>query len=125
MPVKEIRFLEKSKSKYSGLVFILFISFLLFNCSSDNRIDEKILAKIYVEKLIVEEQYPNKDSLKIKTDEIFKKYSISRNSYVNAVKSLDYDKEKWEEFFKYSKEYIDTLKANLNKKDLQKNKLKK
>ena len=108
--------LKKDKIKYRSVVFIFFILFAIFSCSSNNNIDDRTLAKIYVDKLIVEEQYPNKDSLKIKTEEVFKKYSITRGEYTNAVKLLEYDKERWEKFFEYSKEYLDTLKSNLDKK---------
>ncbi len=105
--------MERLHSKY--LIFFSFVllavSFL--NCSSNNKIDKEKLAKIYVDKLIIEEQYHNTDSLALKTDEIFKKYSVTKDNYTEAIKSLEYDKEQWEEFFKFSKEYLDTLKAHL------------
>ncbi len=108
--------MKKLYTKY--LVFFSFsiTAFFFVGCSSNNTIDKEKLAKIYVDKLILEEQYHNTDSLELKIDEVFKKYSVTKDNYTEAIKSLEYDKEKWEDFFKFSKDYLDTLKADLKNK---------
>ena len=100
------------KIKYFKFIIIFFFVFISA-CSSRNNIDNKTLAKIYVDKLIVEEQYGNQDSLSVKTEQVFQKYSVTKKDFYNSIKALDYDKEQWEEFFKFSKEYLDTLKEHL------------
>jgi len=112
-------------SLYSRIVLFFIISFLILNCSSNDRIKKEELAKVYVDKLIVEEQYQKSDSLETKINEVFQKYSIAKKDYESAIKKLDYDKEQWEEFFTYSKNYLDTLKTNLDKKESAKKKIKK
>jgi hypothetical protein len=62
---------------------------------------------------VVEDYYDNSDSLIIKRSDVFKKYNLTEESYDSSFKMLSYDRELWDKFFKYSNEYLDSLKANL------------
>ena len=103
--------------KYFRFVFFILLTVSIFNCSSNNKINEETLAKVYVDKLIVEEQYQKNDSLETKINGVFKKYSITKEDYKNEIKKIGYDKEHWEKFFTFSQNYLDTLKSELDKKN--------
>lgn len=97
--------------------FAVFISVVLlfFACKDESVIEVEILSKAYVDILLVEELYGDNDSLEFKRDEIYKKYSISKNSYDNSFKDFDQNLEEWEIFFKFANTYLDTLKADQKK----------
>jgi len=94
--------------------FVVFISFIFYtNCSDNNSIDKKTLAKAYVDILVVEEYYKNIDSINIEKEKVFKKYTIDTASYYSTLKSFSSDQESWDKFFKLANTYLDTLKANV------------
>lgn len=95
---------------YSFLAVFFLITFQ--NCDGHKKLDIDTLSKVYVDLLVVEDFYSGTDSLKIKKDEIFKKYDIDSSSYYEKYKSLKFDDEKWNEFFNLSQTYLDTLKSN-------------
>lgn len=85
--------------------------FLIISCSRNDNADLEILAKTYTEILVVEDYYSNSDSLDIKRQEIFDKYSITEEVYDSTFARFKYDREKWEEFFKLASAHLDTLKS--------------
>lgn len=94
-------------------ILVLFLFLFIFACSSKNEIEVEKLAKIYVDLLIVEETFNDNDSLNLKREEVFSKYSITEEIYDSSFKMFEYDDEKWDKFFNLSNEYLDTLKANV------------
>ena len=99
------------KRIYLGL-FLVSI-YLITNCTENNLIEKKTLAKAYVDILVVEEYYQNIDSLRIEKEKVFQKYSIDQESYDLEIKSFSSNQESWDEFFKLANTYLDTLKANI------------
>lgn len=70
------------------------------------------MAHLYVDILVSEETYKhNIDSLKIITDSLYSYYQISDEEYKNGIEKFNYSEETWDQFFKFSEEYLDTLKA--------------
>ncbi|MFZ1290741.1 MAG: hypothetical protein WAR79_11665 [Melioribacteraceae bacterium] len=100
---------------YTIAIYLTTFSFLLLNCSEQKSIDINTLSKVYVDLLVVEDFYMGTDSLKIKKAEVFNKYEIDTSSYFNSYRALQYDSEKWNEFFNLSQTYLDTLKASQKK----------
>lgn len=103
------KFDYKRKVIYPFLTLILLITFP--SCGSQKKLDIETLSKVYVDLLVAEDFYSGTDSLKIKKDEIFKKYETDSASYFETYRSLQFDDEKWNEFFNLSQTYLDTLKA--------------
>ncbi len=101
----------KPVRKISFLV-ILFITTLL-SCSNDNEIELEKLSKVYVDLLVVEDFYKDTDSLELKRDEVFSKYSLTEAIYDSSFKKFEYDSEKWEMFFDLSNAYLDSLKKDI------------
>ncbi len=93
---------------------ITLISLLLyFGCSNDENVELEKLSKVYVDLLIVEDFYKDTDSLELKRDEVFIKYSINEAIYDSSFKKFEYDSEKWETFFDLSNAYLDSLKKEI------------
>lgn len=70
------------------------------------------MAHLYVDILVSEETYKhNKDSLKIVADSLYVYYQISAEEYKKEIEKFNFSKETWDEFFKLSEEYLDTLKV--------------
>jgi hypothetical protein len=84
----------------------------LFSCQSDTSIERDKLAKVYVDLLLANELYVDTDSLERKKAEVFEKYSIDKKDYDSSFSELEYDSEKWNEFFDLATAYLDTLKAH-------------
>ena len=89
------------------------VSTILFSaCSKEKEYDKTKMAHLYVDILVAEESYKhNIDSLKIVTDSLYSYYQISGEEYKRGIEKFDYSEETWDEFFRLSEEYLDTLKA--------------
>lgn len=69
--------------------------------------------KLYVENLIVEETYfKNSDSLKIKKNQLFKKYGLSQKEFEGQLINIGNDKIKWESFFNKSRSLLEDLRKS-------------
>ena len=91
--------------------FALLSILLLFSCQNESSIENDKLAKVYVDLLLADELYADTDSLERKKTEVFEKYSIAEEDYDSSFSKLEYDAEKWNEFFDLATTYLDTLKA--------------
>ena len=94
-------------------ISLVFATLMIISCGQNDNVDLENLAKTYTEILVVEDFYSNSDSLEIKRQEIFDKYSISEVDYDSKFAQFEYDREKWEEFFRLAKEHIDSLKSEI------------
>ena len=94
-------------------ISLVFATLLIISCSQNDNVDLENLANTYTEILIVEDYYSNSDSLEIKRQEIFDKYSISEEVYDSTFARFEYDREKWEEFFKLANAHLDSLKSKI------------
>lgn len=103
-------FLKQAKKISFVLLFTLF--FFSF-CSTQEKENKEIIAKIYVDLLVVEEFYTNPDSIRIKKAEVFDKYQIDKAVYNESLINLSSDQKEWDEFFSLANKYLDTLKAHL------------
>jgi len=84
---------------------------LFFGCDTPDKVDKQTLGKAYVDILVAQEIYlPNYDSLNIEKTRIFNKYDITEEDYNYTLDSYKDNEEEWEEFFKQSLAYLDTLK---------------
>lgn len=104
--------------KTNSFAFVCFL--LLFSCQNDTSIEKDKLAKVYVDLLLADELYVGSDSLKRKKTEIFEKYSIDKEDYDSSFANLEYDSEKWNEFFNLATAYLDTLKAHQKLNEVKK-----
>ncbi|GBD89692.1 hypothetical protein BMS3Abin04_00400 [bacterium BMS3Abin04] len=99
-------------------VFFRYVPFLILvfafsNCSSNSNVDEKTIAKVYAEILVQQQLHRNNpDTLKIIEHDIFKKHNMTEKIYKESFKKLGDDQEKWREFFKIAKSYLDSLKKS-------------
>ncbi len=85
---------------------------ILLGCSTQSEIPLEKLAKIHVDLMVVQQYHAdNSDSLKIGEQQVFEKYNITKENYDYSLKQNSESKEKWEEFFKLSLAYLDSLKA--------------
>ena len=91
---------------------ILFLFIILVVACSSPEVYHHIMSKAYVDILILKEKFPQgSDSLKAATNRTFEKYKIKSEDYYSTLKSYETNQEKWDEFFKGSREYLDSLKA--------------
>ena len=98
--------------KYLLVFFISSIFLISFaKCSDDKEVELDKLAKAYVDLLVVEDYYEGTDSLIIKKAEVYKKYNLDTATYNASFRRINYDQEKWNEFFKLANTYLDSLKA--------------
>ena len=100
-PVRKIKFL------------IVLLLVLLTGCADNENMELEKKSKVYVDLLIVEDYYKDTDSLELKRDEVFSKYSINEAIYDSSFKKFEYDSEKWELFFSLSNAYLDSLKGDI------------
>lgn len=85
----------------------------LAGCNSEEKIDSGKLSKVYVDLLIVNQRYAAfPDSIEIYRPHVFDKYKISEEAYSSQLEKMKKDGATWDEFFKSSLAYLDTLKAN-------------
>lgn len=95
--------------RYTALLFI----FTFISCNNSSNVDEKTIAKVYVEILVQQQLHKNNpDTLKIIENDIYKKYNLTEKLYKESFKKLGDDQEKWREFFKIAKSYLDSLKKS-------------
>ena len=98
--------------KYLLVFFISSIFLISFaKCSDDKEVELDKLAKAYVDLLVIEDYYEGTDSLIIKKAEVYKKYDLDTTKFNASLRNLSYDQEKWNEFFKLTNIYLDSLKA--------------
>lgn len=108
--MKKEFFLKQAKK----ISIVLFFTFFFFSfCSTQKKEDKEIIAKIYVDLLVVEEFYTNPDSIQIKKGEAFDKYQIDKSVYDESIKNLRANQKEWDEFFLLANKYLDTLKAHV------------
>lgn len=98
------------------LLSILFAVLFIASCSEEPSLPVKTTASIYVDLLVAEEKYPNNpDSLLHYRQKVFEKYNITKKEYEKSLSQLEYDNDKWDEFFELSEAYLDTLKNSSTK----------
>ena len=102
------------KSVNIALIFLL----LLISCSEENTIDSESLAKVYVDILVIEDYYAGTDSISVKKDEIFNKYSITEKEYHSSFQKIGNNREEWDKFFDLANNYLDTLKEKVKNEKL-------
>ncbi len=103
--------LKKYYKYFCFLVSIIFLS----ACNNPNKIDKVTMGKVYVEVLVAQETYlPDFKLLKKEKAKIFSRYKISEADYKYTLSEYGTSEEEWEEMFKNSLAYLDTLrKQNL------------
>ncbi len=95
-----------------SFVILLFIA---LSCKQSSEVELETLANTYIDLLIVEDYYADNDSLEIKRQEVFEKYSVTEENFDSTFVSFKYDKEKWEKFFELAADRLDTLKLNIKR----------
>jgi len=101
----------------SALIFLVISSFLIVGCHSEEKIDKEKVAHLYVDLLVSQETYKyNIDSLKIVVDSLYNEYQLTEEQYKNTLEKFKYDEKTWDEFFRIAEEYLDTLKAQENRR---------
>lgn len=94
------------------LIISLPLFLILIGCSNQREIPLEKLAKIHVDLMVVQQYHAdNSDSLMIGEQKVFEKYNVTEGNYDYSLKQNSESKEKWEEFFKLSLAYLDSLKA--------------
>lgn len=96
-----------------SISFLIIVVLTVVACENKKEIEADLLARIFVDLSVVEDFYADSDSLNIKRSEVFKKYSVTESQYDSAYKTLSYNKEEWEKFFKSGDYYLDSLKNEL------------
>ena len=105
------------------LIFLIISVLFIGGCSSKEKIDKEKIAHLYVDILVSQETYKyNVDSLKIAVDSLYKDYQMTEDQYKKTLEKFKYDEKTWDEFFKLAEEYLDTLKAQENRRIVEKNK---
>ncbi len=94
------------------IISLVGIAFVFAACTQNDIIDKDKMSKVYVDILIIKEQYIlNADSLNVYQKRIFEKYGITKKAYEATLKSYKFDKDIWKDFFKKVYARIDTLKT--------------
>ena len=97
------------------LIFLLL--FPILSCSDKQKIDQDTMVKVYVETLIAKDTLNNSSTSFAKEKlKIFNKYGITDSAYSYTLRSYREDKELWDEFFKKSFDYLDSLRTYYNVK---------
>jgi hypothetical protein len=92
------------------ILLLILILLLVVNCSKE-KVPQEVLVKTYVENLIAEEKYSaNLDSLQYHKRLVFEKNKITEYAFKEALKLRKDDQDAWEDFFKQSNKYLDSLK---------------
>lgn len=93
------------------VLFLLMIAFSILSCNQ-KKIDREDLVKIYVENLIAVEKYSfSADSLKLHTENVYRKFNTSKEEYEAELANYAGDVEMWNSFFGDAKEYLNELKG--------------
>lgn len=107
---KEFYLKPVRKNKLAVIAF-LSIAIVVWNCGKKG-LDENIAAKIYVEKILIEEKYSyNLDSIKFYNANIFKKHQTDSTHFNQFLAELGTDQHKWEMFFKEANNYLAILNS--------------
>ncbi|VAX29859.1 hypothetical protein MNBD_IGNAVI01-1448 [hydrothermal vent metagenome] len=105
------------------LIFLIGSIFFINGCSSEDKVDKDKIAHLYVDILVTQETYKyNIDSLKIAVDSLYKEYQLTEQQYKSSLEKFKYDEQSWTEFFKLAEVYLDTLKAQENRRIAEKKK---
>lgn len=92
-------------------ISIVLIFFFVAACTS-KKTDINVISRAYVDILIAKESFPQgSDSLKALTNRTFEKYKVTGEEYYSALEGFKADQKKWDEFFKLSRKYLDSLKV--------------
>lgn len=101
-------------------VNVISIILLIFLAGCSGKDDLRLLSKVYVDLKIIEEKSADSLQLKKNKNKIFKKYGITSEEFAKELKALEYDREKWEEFFVNTSVYLDTLQNRETRKSNKK-----
>ena len=102
------------------IVLLVLLGMISTGCAPEEEYDKRKTAHLYVDILVAEETYKhNIDSLKIITDSLYSYYQISGEEYKRGIEKFNYSEETWDEFFKLAEEYLDTLKASEERKNIK------
>lgn len=108
------------------LILSIVSCFFIVGCSSENEVDKDKIAHLYVDLLVTQETYKyNVDSLEIAVDSLYKEYQLTEQQYKSSLEKFKYDEQTWSEFFKLAEVYLDTLKAQEERRIADKKKEKK
>ena len=106
------KFYLKPAKRNSALLILLSFSIFCFACSKE-KIPEEVLAKVYVENIIVNDTYSsNADSLRVHKQSVFNKYKITEKEFEAELEKYSDDKTKWADFFKRANDYLNNLKKS-------------
>jgi hypothetical protein len=95
----------------SALFVVLSITFVF--CTQEKEVDQDTLVKVYVDILIAEDTLArNMDSLLIVKESIFENYNITKENYFHTINKYALQKKNWDEFFKKSLDYLDSLQKS-------------
>ena len=100
--------------------FLIILLIIFAGCNLNEKKSAKEIAHLYVDILVAEEEYKSKsdsDSLKIVIDSLYSSYQIDEPNYLEQLNNFRYDIETWDNFFAIAEEYLDTLKAQEQRKD--------
>jgi flagellar motor component MotA len=87
---------------------IILSSLLLNSCSQKKNIDEDKFIKVYCDLLIAQDTtHAMNDKMK---QEIFKKYSITKEEYNSIIQLYNNDPKKWDKFFDKAITYLQELR---------------
>ena len=103
--------------KISVYLIIIYFSIIFISCNNPSKVDKTTMSKVYVKILVAQETFlPDYKLLEKEKSKIFGKYKITEKDYNYTLSEYGTSEEEWEEFFKYSLAYLDTLrKYNLKK----------
>ena len=102
------------------IVLLVLLAMISTGCAPEEEYDKRKTAHLYVDILVAEETYKhNIDSLKIITDSLYSYYQISGEEYKRGIEKFNYSEETWDEFFRLAEEYLDTLKASEERKNIK------
>jgi len=98
----------------SGTLFIIsliILSSLLFtSCSQKKGIDEAKFIKVYCDLLIAQDTtHAMNDKMR---QEIFRKYSVTKEEYNSTIQLYNNDPKKWDKFFDKAITYLQELRKN-------------
>ena len=92
------------------LLCAFLIFFALLSCNDEEIVDQEIMVKIYVETMIARDTLTDNSNFEKEKEKILNRYNVSDSSYANTLRNYKENKELWDEFFKESFEYLDTLR---------------
>ncbi|MFH1042659.1 MAG: DUF4296 domain-containing protein [bacterium] len=95
------------------LFIFLFLALFLFACNRPSQVNKTTMSKVYVDVMVAQETYlPDFKLLKKEKSKIFKKYNITEKDYNYTLSEYGTNEEEWDELFKNSLAYLDTLRKH-------------